>query len=102
MARLLSTKQVASEVGLTDHQIRGLVQRKQLKHVRIGNRVYIPVGAFDDFIQENTVIQCLDEDKGHASNGSKNAANTISSGQTMDAATSAARAQRIAQRLKSR
>jgi excisionase family DNA binding protein len=43
--RLETPRQLAARVGISERQVRYLVQSKQLEHVRIGSRVHIPNGA---------------------------------------------------------
>src|SRR5215472_15496959 len=43
--RLETPKQLAARVGVSERQIRLLIQTRQLEHVIIGCRVHIPIGA---------------------------------------------------------
>jgi len=100
--RLETTKQLAARVGLSDRQVRHLIQTRQLEHVMIGQRVHIPLGAFARFLEANKVTPCQDETRDHACAGSKSEAATTSHGPSEDAAASARLARQTANKLKSR
>jgi excisionase family DNA binding protein len=52
---LLSTKQVAKELSVTDQHIRGLIKQGFLKAIKIGKRAYrISRTELDRFILERT------------------------------------------------
>jgi hypothetical protein len=53
--RLETPKQLAARIGLSERQVRHLIQTRQLEHVMIGCRVHIPVGAFARFIEATGV-----------------------------------------------
>jgi hypothetical protein len=78
--RLETPKQLAGRVGITERQVRHLVQIRQLEHVPIGRRIFIPVGAFARFLEAKKVAPCQDETKAPDCAGSPSAAATISSG----------------------
>jgi hypothetical protein len=59
--RLETPKQLAARVGLSDRQVRHLIQTRQLEHVMIGCRVHVPVGAFARFLEAKKVTPCPDE-----------------------------------------
>ena len=61
--RLETPKQLAARVGISERQVRHLVQTCQLEHVMIGCRVHIPVGAFAQFIEARKVVPCQDGTK---------------------------------------
>jgi hypothetical protein len=44
--RLETPKQLAKRVGITERQVRYLLQREELDHAMIGSRIHIPGGAF--------------------------------------------------------
>lgn len=99
--RLETPKQLAARVGLTERQVRHLIQSRQIEHVMIGCRVLIPVGAFANFLEAKKVRPCPDATKDHDSAGSKSALASMSSGPNAAAAASAQLARRTANRLKS-
>ncbi len=99
--RLETPKQLAARVGITERQVRHLIQTRQLEHVMIGCRVLIPVGAFARFIEATRVPPCLDETRGRVSAGSPNVTASTSCGPSEAAAASAALARQTANRLKS-
>ena len=84
--RLETPKQFASRRGLSEGQVRRLIQRHQLEHVRIGSRVLVPTSAWPRFLASNTVKPCQDETKVPASVGSTSASATTSLGLSMAAA----------------
>lgn len=101
--RLETPKQLAARVGITERQVRHLVQTGQIEHIMIGCRVHIPVGAFARFLEASKVkASWQDETKDQNCAGSKSAAAIISSGPNEAAAASAALARQTANRLKSR
>ena len=98
---LLETiKQLAGRSGLSQNQIRGLIESGRLEHIWIGKRIMIPSGAFERLITNDTVKPCLDETKDHASDSSPNATFTTSCGLKTGAAASAALARQTANKLK--
>jgi hypothetical protein len=99
--RLETPKQLAARVGLTERQVRHLIQTRQLEHVMIGCRVHIPVGAFARFVEATRVLPCPGETRGHDSDGSISAAASTSCGPSEAAAASAALARQNANKLKS-
>ena len=54
--RLETPKQLAGRVGVSERQIRHLIQTRQLEHVMIGCRVHIPAGAFSRYLTAKTVV----------------------------------------------
>src|SRR5262249_18734773 len=58
--RVETLKQLADRVGISLGQARHLVHSGRLQHVRIGARRYVPEGAWERFITDNTVTPCLD------------------------------------------
>ena len=100
--RLETPKQLATRVGVSERQVRHLIQTRQLDFVQIGCRVHIPAGAWERFIKAKTVRASWDaETKDHACAGSKNAGATTSVGPSVAAAASAALARTTANALKS-
>jgi hypothetical protein len=61
--RLETPKQRAQRVGISERQVRHLVQTRQLEHVIIGSRVHIPADAWPQFIAAKRVRSCPDETK---------------------------------------
>jgi excisionase family DNA binding protein len=51
---LLSPKALARFLGLQEHAVRTLVDRGDLKHVRVGRRIYVTRDQVADFIAANT------------------------------------------------
>jgi hypothetical protein len=100
--RVETVKELAGKVGVSDRQIRGLIERGLLEHIRTASRVYVPVGAWAKYVAENTVRSCPDETKGLASGGSPSAAVTTSAGPSEGARASAALALQTAKKLKLR
>src|SRR5262249_36662498 len=82
-------KQFASRAGISERQVRHLVNSRRLEHVRIGRRTYVPAGAWLRFLANNTVTTCQDETKDHDYGGSRSASVTTSLGPTTAAAASA-------------
>jgi excisionase family DNA binding protein len=101
LPELVTPKQAAAFMGLSDFQIRNLIRDGRLAHVNIGRRVMIPRLAIPQFIAENTVQPCHAETRVRAFATSTNAVATTSSGQSAAAAGSAQRALAIASKLKS-
>ena len=99
--RLETPKQLATRVGLSERQVRHLIQTRQLEHVMIGCRIHIPVGAFTRFLEARSVLPCHDETKDRDCGGSTSGAVTTSSGPSEAAAASAALARQTANKLKS-
>jgi excisionase family DNA binding protein len=101
MGLLLTELQAAAELGVTPAQVRELVRARRLAFVPIGRRRMIPREELPRFVAENTVPPCQDATPAPTSASSTSAAATTSAGQTGIAAGSAARARRIAQKLRS-
>jgi excisionase family DNA binding protein len=101
-AALLTTKETAKLLGISDAGVRRLIQQRKLEHLRIGARSMIRRDRLQNFIDDNTVRQCPEETLAPGSGSSKNADASISSGQTAVAAASAARALLTASKLSMR
>src|SRR5262245_4352992 len=99
--RLETPKKLSMRVGISERQVRHLVQTRQLEHVMIGCRVYIPIGAFARFLEARKVVPCQDETRDRDCAGSSNASASISPGPSMAAAASARLARQTANKLKS-
>jgi len=52
--RLLSVKHVAHELGLSARTVSGLIAKGQIKAVRIGRRVLLPVAEVERFVQDHS------------------------------------------------
>ncbi len=100
--RLETPKQLAARVGISERQVRHLIQTRQLEHVMIGCRVHIPVGAFARFLEARKVTPCQDETRDRDFAGSPSASASTSPGPSEAAAASAALARQTANKLKSR
>ena len=94
-------KQFASRVGISEGQARHLVNSGRLPHVRIGDRIFVPPGAWPSFLANNTVIRCQDETKDHDYGGSRSGNAFTSLGPNAVAAASARLARQTATKLKS-
>jgi excisionase family DNA binding protein len=97
---LATPRQAAHLLGLTDGQIRALIQGGRIAHIMIGKRFMIPSEDIARFIAENRTQPCRDATPGQSSDFSKSAALGTSSGRNEVAAASAARARQIAGSLK--
>jgi len=99
--RLETPKEFASSRGLSEGQVRRLIQRRQLEHVRIGSRILVPTSAWPRFLASNTVKPCQDETKDHDFAILKSAKPITSPGPRTVAAASAQLARQTASKLKS-
>ncbi|MBZ0261952.1 MAG: helix-turn-helix domain-containing protein [Hyphomicrobiales bacterium] len=99
--RLETPKQLATRVGLSLGAIYRLINDGRLPFVRIGTRLRIPPGTWEEFIANNTVKPCRDAIRDPSLNFSPNAGVITSFGRSEAAAASAALARQTAQRLKS-
>lgn len=52
--RLLSVKQVAQELGLSARTVSALITKGDIKAVRIGRRVLLPVAEVERFVQAHS------------------------------------------------
>ena len=53
---LLETpRQLAERAGISERQVRSLITSGRLAHVKIGGRVMVPAGAFELFLETETV-----------------------------------------------
>lgn len=91
---------VAKKAGLSQQKIRGLIREGSIEFIIIGSRTYIPAGAFERFLDANTVKPCPEETKARALNGSQSGRTTTLYGPKTDAAKSAQQVQTIAKKLK--
>ena len=99
--RLETPKQVAARVGISERQLRHLVQTGQIEHVMIGCRVHIPVGAFKRFVEAKKVRPWQGEmrDQDYVTSQSANASTSL--GRNVAAAASARLVRQTANALKS-
>jgi hypothetical protein len=95
---LETPKQLAARVGLSERQIRSLISSGKLEHIYIGSR--IREGAFESFLEANTVKPCQRETVAPSSNGLQTEVLGTSPGQKTVAAVSAQRTRQIAEQLK--
>jgi excisionase family DNA binding protein len=98
---LETPKQLARRVGLSEGQVRHLINTNQLEFVPIGERKRIPSGAFERFIEERSVKPCRDKIKDRGFVGSTSANASTSHGPKAVAAVSAQLARQTAKKLKS-
>ena len=99
--RLETPRQLADRVGLSERQVRHLIQTRQLEYVMVGSRIHIPGGAFARFVDANRVTPCQDETKVPVFVGSQSASASTSPGPRTAAAASARLARQTANKLKS-
>jgi excisionase family DNA binding protein len=99
--RLETPKQVAARVGISERQVRHLVETGQIEHVMIGCRVHIPFGAFKRFVEAKKVKPWQGETRDQNSVTSQSANASTSHGQSAAAVASARLARRTANALKS-
>lgn len=55
MVDLESPRALAARTGWSERRIRNLISRRELRHVRIGASIFVPVGAVEEFINRNMV-----------------------------------------------
>jgi hypothetical protein len=87
--RVETLKQLADRVGISLGQPRHLIHSGQLQHVRIGARRFVPAGAWERFITDNTVTRCPDATVAPDYAGSRSASASTSLGPSTAAAASA-------------
>lgn len=97
---LRTIPQFCRETGLSRYAVDTLVREGRLDHVVVVQRKLIPDGAYERFIEQNTVTSCRDETQVRASASSTSAASSTSSGLKEVAAGSAALARQTADKLK--
>lgn len=49
--RLESPKQLATRAGISERQARALIRSGKIEHVKIGERIYVPEGAYGRFLE---------------------------------------------------
>jgi hypothetical protein len=97
---LETPRQLGDRVGLSKTQVNRLICQGRLGFVVIGARKYIPTGAWDEFIRNDTRKECQDTIKALASTSYESENVTTSSGLKKGAASSAALARQTARQLK--
>jgi excisionase family DNA binding protein len=50
-AELVHISEVAKQLGLSEYQTRGLVEKGEIAATRIGNRTYIPARAVTEYLE---------------------------------------------------
>lgn len=55
MEGFLTPRELAAESGWPEKRIRDLIAAKELRHIRVRSRFFIPKGALDEFIDRNMV-----------------------------------------------
>nr|WP_312165121.1 helix-turn-helix domain-containing protein [Brevundimonas diminuta] len=100
---LVSIKQTAKALGLSEGMVRRLIGESRIAHVQAGKaKRMVPREAIEVFVNENTVQPCRDGTMALACGILKSGVASTSFGRNVDAAESAAQARLIATRLKSR
>ena len=51
--RTLTIKETAASLGISDWMVYEMVKRGELKTIRVGKRILVPVSALDQFVAEN-------------------------------------------------
>ncbi|MBD1547109.1 hypothetical protein HK439_12615 [Labrenzia aggregata] len=51
---------MADRTGWPKSRIRKLVENRELRHVRIGGGIFIPNGAIEEFIKNNTIAPIVE------------------------------------------
>ena len=52
---LLSPREIALKTGWPIARIRNLINRKEIRHVRIGGNLFLPENAIDEYVAANMV-----------------------------------------------
>lgn len=52
---LLSPREIALKTGWPIARIRNLINRKEIRHVRIGGNLFLPENAIDEYVATNMV-----------------------------------------------
>ena len=99
---LETPKQLAARgVGISQRRIRDLINLGQLEYVKIGCRVHLRQGAFEAFLEANTVKPCQDGIRVQNSIGVPGVSASSSPGQMKAVAAASSRlAQQAAKKLK--
>ena len=51
--RTLTIKETAASLGISDWMVYEMVKRGEIKTIRVGKRILVPVSALDQFVAEN-------------------------------------------------
>ncbi|MHA7777173.1 MerR family transcriptional regulator [Roseibium sp. M-1] len=57
---LESIKELADRTGWPISRIRKLIENRELRHVRIGGGIFIPNGAIEELIKNNTIAPIVE------------------------------------------
>jgi excisionase family DNA binding protein len=52
---LVSPRQLAKSSGWPERRIRGLIAQNQIRHLRVGSSILVPVDAIEEFVRTNMV-----------------------------------------------
>lgn len=55
MDDFLSPRELAASSGWPEKRIRDLIASKELRHIKVRSRFFVPIGALDEFIERNMV-----------------------------------------------
>lgn len=58
MEVLISPKETAVRAGWPERRVRQMIARKELRHIKIGNRILLPESAISEFIKQNMAAPC--------------------------------------------
>lgn len=53
--KLLSPREIALKTGWPITRIRNLINKKEIRHVRIGGNLFLPENAIDEYVTANMV-----------------------------------------------
>ncbi|MFT7180960.1 MAG: hypothetical protein ACI87T_001326 [Planctomycetota bacterium] len=98
-----SVRQLSDRVGVSEAWIRQRIYARELRHIKLGGRYFIPSEAWEEFIQRNTVEaeEWDGETKDRGCNGLRSGMATTYVGAKAVEATSVQRVLRTAEKLKS-
>jgi excisionase family DNA binding protein len=98
---LETPKQCAARLGvISERTIRDLIRKREIEHVRIAGRVYLPEGAFERYVEERKIEPCRDGGTDQGCNGDLTGEPITSSGKSAAASASVRLAQQTANKLK--
>lgn len=52
---LETVNELSSRTGWPKSRIRKLIENRELRYVKIGGGIFIPIGAIEEFIKNNTI-----------------------------------------------
>ncbi|MBO0145431.1 helix-turn-helix domain-containing protein [Agrobacterium sp. Ap1] len=55
VSQLETPKQLAERVGWPVRRIRAMIYRRQLRHVRVGGSIFLPMDAFDEYLKTHMI-----------------------------------------------